>query len=158
MNRAILSGLIGLGLGIVFLRVFPIEPFSVKRAAFINSTEGQRVRHLVRLNSALGGYYKKHKKYPITKGYQGIKSCWGASRADWISGVVPEFIDALPRDPTNNDNCSPQYLYKSNGKGYKLIAHKPPDFSLVIALFPELLDIRRRFHSYGFWTSEWRNL
>jgi hypothetical protein len=66
--------------------------------------------------------------------------------------LVPEYLEQLPRDPRGNDVPDQQYLYRSDGKDYKLISHSPEDYTFVRASRPELIDPVREGWAYGFWT------
>ena len=125
-----------------------------ERAAFLASSQGQSVRELTVLRRALGEYYRENGSYPSTRDRtDGYRSCWGKSTADWIPDLAPRYVKELPRDPRKNDKCDEQYFYMSDGKSYKLLAHKGLYLSEVRRLFPEMIDPRRPGYAYGFWSA-----
>lgn len=115
-----------------------------------------RLSDLSSIPYALEEYKIKHRSYPISSdggsGWDGFYSKYGESRPDWIRGLVPEFLPSLPRDPRMNKQNSEQYLYRSDGANYKLIAHSPDDCNEVSKIFPMLVDPIRNCWAYGYWT------
>lgn len=85
--------------------------------------ESTQLRDLKVIKNALEKYYIKYNSYPVSEGFDGLYTKWGKEGKIWIKGLVPEFLDSLPRDPRINKNKTQQYLYKSDGKDYKLIAN-----------------------------------
>jgi hypothetical protein len=110
-----------------------------------------RLESLGQISSALEEYKNVHKSYPVSSGWNGLYSRYGTSSPDWIPGLAPEFIDKLPRDPRNNSDDTQQYLYQSNGRDYKLIAHGVDSFAGVGKKF---VDPRRPSSAFGVWTKE----
>ncbi len=139
--------------------VYRALPFSLqaRREEFLRSPAGINVNNLRSIRSALERYHDKYGSYPKTVGYSGLRSCWGYSGVNWIPGIVPEFMTALPRDPRGFTRCDSHYLYVSDGTEYKLISHRPGDFLEVVSYFPEMYDPRRRGFAYGFWSRKWRD-
>lgn len=135
------------------------ELLTPKTAQSVISTSETQITRLIDLHSivyALEEYKLEHNAYPISSGqgsgWDGLYSSYGESRADWIQGIVPNFLPALPRDPRMNTSTSEQYLYKSNGANYKLLAHSPDDCHEVLKVFPVLVDPVRKCWAYGYWT------
>jgi len=112
----------------------------------------KNIINLDRIKNALESYYNSHGNYPISEGFDGYFSRYGKSSPDWISGLAPNFINSLPRDPRKNNDPSNQYLYASDGRDYKLIAHHPDDGDKVKQLFPTMIDPVRGILAYGYWT------
>lgn len=119
----------------------------VKKSNYI-----KRLEDLNYLKIALENYYKDNGNYPISQGFDGLYTKWGYSGNDWIKGLSPKYVNKLPIDPRNTNNPSFQYLYKSNGKDYKLISHSPEDCKGVEKLNNILIDPLRKCWAYGFWT------
>ena len=113
------------------------------------------VRHkdIEKLNLAIEQYYAKYGHYPVTMDFDGIYAPWIRPSKVWIQGLAPEFINKLPRDPRKNQHYLQQYLYKSDGDDYKLIAHGV-DTSNVDSL---LKDPVRKSSAFGFWTPGAKN-
>jgi hypothetical protein len=129
---------------------------TVIRQTFEEMPNITEVRDLLEIAYALERYKVDNWSYPISsvgnKGWDGIKSDFGESREDWIRGLVPTYIDRLPRDPRMLDNGIQQYLYMSNGANYKLIAFKPSNCHLVELSYPSLIDPKRGCQAFGFWS------
>ncbi len=113
----------------------------------------QRKRDLAQVNAALQAYHQRYGSYPVSEGLDGINSAWGKNSDVWISGLVPDFIPELPRDPAQSPDNIPQYLYQSDGKDYKLIAHGTlPSCTYAARTNPELVDPRRNCWAFGYWS------
>ncbi len=111
-----------------------------------------RLNDLKCLKEALEAYKKDNTLYPASVGFDGLYTSWGSEGPDWIKGLSPRYIKTLPRDPRNNKNKSQQYLYKSNGKDYKLIAHSTNDCDTIKIEKAYMIDPKRNCKTYGFWT------
>lgn len=83
--------------------------------------DARRIADLVAINTALQAHYRQHGTYPVSP-RQGFTSVI-ESGANWIDGLTPNFIAALPRDPAMATDGEHQYRYASDGTDYKLIAH-----------------------------------
>jgi hypothetical protein len=113
----------------------------------------QRIKDLRALESALAAYFKDHNAYPASSGgYDGYFSNYGQSKPDWIPGLAPKYIKALPRDPRRLEKSDPQYYYWSDGKDFKLFVHAPEDCALVKQHLPTLIDASRNCWAYGIWS------
>lgn len=113
----------------------------------------QRLRDMEAIRNSLEAYRKEHGSYPSNEGrWDGVYSCWGQSREDWIPGLAPKYIPKLPRDPRLKSTCDEQYLYSSNGEDYKVIVHSPPDLEKIAQTRPAMIDPMRQQKAYGFWT------
>jgi len=105
------------------------------------------------LKKALDAFYRNNHSYPSTNStWFGIKSPFGESRADWIPGLAPKYIHQLPADPRKSRTDIQQYMYMSNGKDFKLIAHFPVGIADAIKKHPELVDSKRPSWSIGIWS------
>lgn len=115
----------------------------------------KRVSDLVSINDALKAYHTANGAYPKAAGLAGFSERGAA----WIPGLSPDFIVNLPRDPVQaSDVSGPQYVYVSDGKDYKLLAH---GVSLLGGTQVEVLGVRIdptrnptvEKASFGFWTA-----
>jgi prepilin-type N-terminal cleavage/methylation domain-containing protein len=104
-----------------------------------NGRDARRRSDLKQLQIAITAYYDTNSAYPSTGG------AWYSSETgdavsnnggNWIPGLAPKYIDALPRDPlgvTSIPSCSgwkAAYLYRSDdGHGYKILSHCAPEGS-----------------------------
>lgn len=117
----------------------------------------QEVKDLIAIIYALEKYKIDNSSYPLSSengtAWDGFISSYGASGVDWIHGLVPTYIDSLPRDPRNLEDGTRQYLYFSNGANYKLIVHKPDNCENIEKKFPSMVDPIRECYSYGFWSA-----
>jgi hypothetical protein len=111
-----------------------------------------RVKDLQALQKALGKYQQKFGEYPLSPQWGGLYSLWGPSSEDWVPGLAPGYIPVLPRDPRQSSNPEEQYIYRSDGTEYKLLAHKPGDCQTAKVLNPELIDPVRDCDALGIWT------
>ena len=124
-----------------------------QKASTSISYADQAIKDLTSINQALQQYHKENNSYPSTDSkWTSKRGCYGQASDAWIDGLAPKYIPSIPTDPRNNPNCGLQYLYFSNGKDYKLIAHYPDDLAYVAKLKPELTDPNRRDHAFGFWS------
>lgn len=97
---------------------FAADPYSRR--------DRQRLADLETIAAALEAYRKKHDAYPGTGGaWFARRNCAGPSREDWIPGLAPEFIVRLPQDPRADEACDHQYVYKSDGTDFKILALGP---------------------------------
>ena len=87
---------------------------------------------LSQLSKALELYYNGNSAYPSTSGsWHGDASGYGSygyGAAGYIPGLVPTYVASLPANPNLNKTlmCASNqtgYLYISDGKDYKLLAH-----------------------------------
>lgn len=117
----------------------------------------RRLADLAEINDALQQYHSEHGAYPVSDEWQGYASAWGASLGeDWIP-ELDAYLPDLPRDPTQQEDPQmAQYLYRSDGMDYKLIAHRPMDCSEAINAMGVRVDPVRTYgevcEAYGYWS------
>jgi len=112
------------------------------------------------LRNALEAYNRDHGEYPDTHDeWIGRYNTWGKAAEDWIPNLAPRYIKALPVDPRYTTNGGYQYLYRSDGRDFKLLTFFPEgDCPTITKERPELLDPIRggkaayTCHAYGFWS------
>jgi hypothetical protein len=123
----------------------------------------QRINDLKSVREALAAYATAHSgEYPKADEWNGFKSFWGESLgAAWIPELVPDYIASLPRDPAISEVPDhAQYLYKSNGKDYKLIAMYSGDCGPGVERDGIRIDPQRNkptennCWAYGYWTKD----
>lgn len=113
------------------------------------------VSDLETIRQALEAYRADHGAYPVAE--VSINDPSHPPKDRWIPGLVPRYLSKLPADPRQLPASNRQYLYMSNGKGYKLIAHGAEDANYGRVAHPERVDPRRPDHAFGFWTPDYAN-
>lgn len=116
----------------------------------------QRVEDLVAIRGALERYKLANGRYPATEdgGFVDVLT----SGPLWINGLVPDYLDRLPREPLNSALPDrPQYRYSSDGSDYKLIVHGVSgECDSAVERNGIRMDPMRtrdgRCWAYGFWT------
>jgi len=111
-----------------------------------------RLDDLAKLDQALHCYHAAHGGYPANTDFEGRVRQGGQVQEIWIAGLTPECLDVLPLDPRLDNDPAHQYLYRSDGRDYKIIAHHPDDGQEVAASHPELIDPVRGPLAYGYWS------
>ena len=131
-----------------------VWPETVKHDRTVGASKiSSRVGHLTGVFVALQGHHAERGAYPVSSGgWDGHQTAWGRAGDMWVDGLVPHHLDSMPRDPRNHMVADEQYLYRSDGKDFKLISHKPPDLAAVVAVQPELQDPVRAGWAYGYWS------
>ncbi len=94
-------------------------------SARAKARDARRITDLKEISKALEFYYDANNQYPQPS--QGWSNWSGhcptyGNRDDYILGLVPNYISALPRDPRFDDGgqC---YMYLSNGSWYIMMTH-----------------------------------
>jgi hypothetical protein len=121
----------------------------------------QRVADLHLIQSALDAYFDDHGLYPSTD------DRWTSfvhEQSDvWIPDLVPEYLDSVPTDPLSTwDYSDPQYIYRSNGEGFKLLVRRSNDHHLLTPSARLYADPRSTAGdvcwAYGVWTEDYRDV
>ena len=87
--------------------------------------DAKRAADIKQVSTALELYYAENNAYPVAGAwYGGTGNCWGTVTDTWVPGLTPTYISKLPLDPKPTA-CASVYLYASDGKDYKVIAHVP---------------------------------
>ncbi len=99
--------------------------------------DARRLQDIIQVQKAIEFYYSNNGQYPSTGGLSNTywdPGCAAApiapdqKTAEWVPGLVPTYMSALPRDPLPKDrarnysNTAACYLYASDGNGYVLSA------------------------------------
>lgn len=101
------------------------------------------------VQSALEKFHSDNGHYPVSSlqgaSWDGFQASWEEGTMDWIQGLTPGYISELPVDPRGGVGGSTNYIYKSDGKAYKLVAQNPFPLSCQIAdiEYPMLVDPKR---------------
>lgn len=118
----------------------------------------QTLKDILQIKEALKIYYNQNKSYPKSSGgWDAVIANYGESKADWIPGLAPSYIKVLPADPRQSRDPGKQYMYKSDGKDFKLISHRPTGIEDIIKTHPELIDPARPSWAFGVWTEGAKN-
>ncbi len=107
--------------------------------------DSQRLSDLQQLQVALRLYKDANGVYPSTCPLNpgvwrspGIGSAtWYTQCSDYISGLVPDYIAALPTDPVYENINNSGFMYRSDATGYKVL------------LFPTEKEIRQQGTEYA---------
>ncbi len=118
-----------------------------------NSRDKIRKSDLKSLQLALELYKAQNGRYPAAGCGANVSlwvgpgplSSWGYSCEEYITGLVPNYIPALPRDPNQENEQDKGYKYRTdaNGTMYKVIVHNSVESLTVqsqsdeFARFPE---------------------
>lgn len=110
--------------------------------------DARRISDLKQIQQALTFYYDSANAVAGVNGFPSTGGVWYSSESgdtvangpsnngEWIPGLAPNYIDALPRNPgggkiTDSTNCGsgvkPSYRYRSDGRSYKLLAYCSPE-------------------------------
>ncbi|GEM_PF-1395203 len=116
----------------------------------------KRLSDINNIKTALSRYYSDNGKYPISSGWDGIHTNWGESKLDYISGLVPGYMNVLPIDPRESNDRALNYLYRSNGQEYKFLVHGAPPYDLGL-VDQKQIDPKRSTWAYGIWTEGAKN-
>ena len=100
--------------------------FASLNSARTKSRDARRAADIRQIATALALYYgDNNNTYPVaTAWFGGTGNCWGTVTDTWIPGGLSTYMAKLPLDPKPT-NCSSVYLYASDGRDYKIIAHVP---------------------------------
>jgi hypothetical protein len=122
----------------------------------------QRISDLVAINAAVQAFYNANGQYPVTPNRGSFVSVVSAGN-DWIPGLAPTFMPALPSDPAGSTDQNNQYWYASQGGSYKLIVHGvgaacgPEVEESGILRDPARSEADGTCWAYGFWTADMAN-
>lgn len=120
----------------------------------MEASTAQRVSDIRKLHQALLAFHRDHGRYPTSEGrWDGLYTSYGISSENWIQGLVPNYIESLPRDPRNHKIPDEQYLYWSDGRDFKLLAHNTFDAAVVAKTYPEMHDAIRSGRAFGVWST-----
>ena len=117
----------------------------------------QRVADLLVIKSALEAYHADNGSYPDTQ--EAWASVAHRKANNWLPELVPTYLPVVPQDPGKSWNSEDaQYLYKSNGAGFKLIAHKSGDCDQLtdtsgVTKDPQRSNVQKCW-AYGAWTPD----
>ena len=89
-----------------------------------SARDSQRIQSLQQIQTALELYYNNNRQYPTGCRGTGTWSGENGCPDDYISGLAPQYIQALPNDPAPQETWS-GYLYwvSSDRQDYKIMAH-----------------------------------
>ena len=86
--------------------------------------DAKRAGDIRQIKTALELYYSDNSSYPVAAAwFGGTGNCWGTITDTWIPNLS-NYIARLPLDPKPTD-CGSVYVYASDGRNFKVIAHAP---------------------------------
>lgn len=97
-----------------------------------SARDARRAADLKAVQAALEAYKRVNGVYPDTNNaWQGDaqnRGGLGYDAAGYIPGLVPTYMQALPKDPdSNNPTADDGYAYRSNGTDYKFMLEGTPE-------------------------------
>jgi prepilin-type N-terminal cleavage/methylation domain-containing protein len=104
-----------------------------------HSRDSVRKSDLQALQLAIELYKSQNGVYPArgcgaTTGWVGPgPNPWGPNCSEYIAGLVPDYIAALPTDPNQEQDSGKGYLYTTDATGslYKVVVHKSVESDLI---------------------------
>jgi prepilin-type N-terminal cleavage/methylation domain-containing protein len=99
-----------------------------------SASDSRRATDLKTLQATLESYYRVNYAFPTTGGaWQGDAPNYGSfgyDAAGYIPGIVPDYIQALPKDPSSAfpDGADGGYMYRSDGLDFKFVINLSPEF------------------------------
>ncbi len=92
----------------------------------------RRIADLNTVQKALELYHAENGTYPLAENWTGDAPNYGGhgytSSDPYISGLIPDYIEMLPRDPNKAyPDKAKGYMYKSDGTDYKFVANNTPN-------------------------------
>ncbi len=104
-------------------------------------------------------YFSENGSYPDTaNGWRGYVG-YGAHGQNFVPGIAPQYVSKVPGPSVLSANSD--YLYRSNGSDYKLIAHDSNTGSggfyalcpLAVQMNPQMADSSRNCWAWGYWST-----
>jgi len=101
--------------------------------AAASSRDSRRGSDLKTMQTALASFHRVNGAYPNTSGAwqgdaSGVGSNNGYDATGYVPGLVPNFMPALPKDPSPDlPNATEGYQYRSDGIDYKFVALGGPE-------------------------------
>ena len=98
-----------------------------------SSRDSRRASDLKTMQTALASFQRVNGAYPDTTGNwqgdaTGVGSSHGYDATGYCPGLVPDFIPALPKDPSPDlPDAANGYQYRSDGVDYKFVALGGPE-------------------------------
>lgn len=118
--------------------------------------ESQELKNIEKLNKiviALYKYENEHYSFPVSAEGGSQWSRQDKHGDEWIKGLVPDYIDELPKYNRRDSDSRARFIYHSRGTDFKLIAYEADDCQKVKASAQQLVDLRRPgCIAYGYWT------
>ena len=122
----------------------------------------QRIEDMENITNALMKYREKHGHFPKSGEAPDVWLGIGRNRLpseEWIPGLVPKFLDIVPRDPLVLPSFSDaQYIYQSNGTDYKLLVMNSNDSDQLKERGLEAAIDPKRAWAYGTWTEGYKDV
>lgn len=112
----------------------------------------ERLNDLRKVQAALVAYHRDHGGYPVSIGWDGFLSHMGDPSPIWIKGLVPQYLSKLPYSRRTAKDDWAMYVYRSDGRDYKLLVVAANDDNGVLRFAPGRIDPASGQKAYGFWS------
>ena len=100
-------------------------------SARAKARDSKRRQDMISIRTALELYYTANGSYPAPSpgSWGGLNTvpCGPGNSANYIAGLVPNYIGSLPTDPAGVSGTCNGYLYASDGINYKLLVYATPE-------------------------------
>lgn len=124
----------------------------------IDERTPKNIKNLTAILTAISRYENERYIFPISSDNgKGWSSPADEEGYRWIEGLAPKYINKIPEDASASDEFNYNFLYKSDGIEFKLIAHRPGDCEKVKKTYPQIVDAKRTCYAYGYWTEGAKN-
>jgi general secretion pathway protein G len=99
------------------------------------SRDDVRKTSLKELQLAIEFYKAQNDEYPAAgcSASAGTYAEASATCIDYITGLTPDYIPALPRDPNSENTTGLGFMYRSDGTDYKLVIKDSVELKFTVA-------------------------
>ena len=117
----------------------------------------QKLKFAELIHSGLEEYRADHGKYPVSPAFRPLRGQTAADVATWLP-LSTSIIEQLPNVIPYSSARESIWMYRSDGTGFKLICHQPPEDEgrLAVRSFKRFVDPERstidEAHAYGLWS------
>ncbi len=96
--------------------------------------DAQRAATIRQLQNAVEFYYHDNGSYPLgcrgSNQWSGHSTSYGDCNTNYITGIA-NYMPSLPIDPSGDNLPGAGFLYRSDGQGYKIMAHNSVEQGII---------------------------